>query len=164
MIGIMFLAAAVIWLAISLYFSLKVPSWLGMTGLYKPLIVSALVLAVLLIGPFVDEIIGMRQFEKLCKERAIVQVSVNADQVHRAARANLPTVALQGYWVKIESQPVAYIDLDTGRTFLKYDILHTKGGKVAGLALLDGEHSCSPPAPNAMNDLDIDRLITQGKS
>ncbi len=165
MIGLAFLGVAILWLALTIYLTIKIPRWLGLVNRTSWLL-RLLLVPLMLVGPFIDEIVGMRQFEELCKERAVVKVSSNAAEVLRATRkrdGNLPMLELPGYWIKIQSQREGFIDVDTGKTFLSYEILHTRGGRIVGMALMGGEHSCSPPIPNAMNSLDIDKLLKQGK-
>jgi len=168
MIGIIFLAAAVIWLAISLNFSLKVPIWLGVRGRSKPLIVSALLLAVLLVGPFVDEIIGMRQFEKLCEEaRANIWVSPEISSVKRAISNSPNSVDLSGYVIPIKLYVSEYIDLDSGSAFLRFRTYFTKGGRLWGLTLMGGKHSCeiegSPRFIEIWKEFNIEQLMNEGR-
>lgn len=163
MIGLALLAVAVLWLGLSLWLALKLPTWLRVHTPVRRIGVTAAALVALLVGPFVDEIVGMRQFENLCAERAIVKVSPEADRVRRAVDANLPMVELPGHWIKIRSQRVAYIDLDTGKIFLTYEILHTSGGRIAGVLLFGGNHSCAPQDYSSKRHLDIDQLLKNGK-
>lgn len=164
MIALMFLGAGLTWLAFSWFLARKVPRWLAIKTVIAQGATSVVVMALLLFGPFVDEIVGMRQFERLCRERATVWTADSANSVIRAIKGDTKYVDLVGYWIPIKSQQIEYFNADTGERFLAYEILHTRGGRVARMVLLSGEHSCSPPAPNAMNYLDIDKLIKQGKS
>lgn len=161
--GLIFFGILGGWIFLSFYLPVKIPGWLGMQR-YGGLV--TIVLIPLMLGAmFIDEVIGMRQFEKLCKERAVVWVSPEAGQVIRAASPDLPIAELKGYWIAIQSQPVAYLDVDTGNPFFKYEILHTKGGRVASIALMGGEHSCVPKNQNAVTKkLNIDALLKNGKS
>ena len=117
----------------------------------------------LLIGPFVDEIVGMQQFEKLCAERTVIWVDTDAALVKRATRGQTEFVDLSGYWIDIKAQKVTYLNKETGKIFISYEILHTSGGRIAKFFLLGGKHSCTPLAPNALNTLEIDKLISEGK-
>lgn len=159
MIGLAFLSAAILWLGLSLWLALKLPAWLRVQSPARRSGVTATALAALIVGPFVDEIVGMRQFERLCRERATVWTSADASSVTRAIKGRTRFERLPGYWITIHSQQIEYLNAGSGKPFLKYEILHTKGGRIAGIALLGGEHSCSPPAPNAMNELNIDKLV-----
>ena len=140
----------------------KVPVWLN--GKKYAWLVQALVALLLLVGPFLDEIVGMRQFEKLCANNK-VSVSPQASAVRRAREEPFRMVSLKGYWVEIKSHPVSYIDLDTGNPFISYSGFHTKGGRVAGIALLGGEHSCWPKDRiQTLQQLHVEKLIEQGEN
>ena len=102
-----------------------------------------LLVPLLLVGPFVDEIVGMRQFERLCDERTAITVSPDAKTVKRAADISSDTVAIPGYLINIEMSKRTYIDTETNKPFLSYETFRTRGGRVAGLALLGGWHGCS---------------------
>lgn len=160
--GLIFLLVIGLWLALCIYLARKIPRWLGMRRFGW--ILALLLFPVLLAAPVVDEVIGMRQFEQLCKERAVMHVSPEASQVKRAQHPNLAIANLPGYWIKIESQPISYIDIDTGKPFVTYEGLHTKGGRVAGIALMGGTHSCWPKdASEVLKRLNIDKLLKEGQ-
>ena len=160
--GLIFFGILGGWIFLSFYLPVKIPGWLGMQrhgGL-----VTIVLIPLMLGAMFIDEVIGMRQFEKLCKERAVVWVSPEAGQVTRAKDTSPATVELSGYWIKIRSQPVEYSDIDTGKPFFRYEILHTKGGLVAGIAMMGGSHSCTPKNDNEIyKQLNIEVLEKQGK-
>lgn len=150
------------WLALCAYLSFKVPRWLGMRRFAWP--VTAILLPIMFAGPIYDEFLGMRQFEKLCAQRAVITVSPLASHVVRAGEASLPTAELPGYWITIRSQPVTYIDLDTGLPFLWYEGLHTKGGRIGRLTLMGGTRSCWPKdSTEILSRLQIDKLLNKGK-
>jgi hypothetical protein len=141
MIGILFLFAIGLWVALSLYLARKIPKWLRITR--YPSVVSVISFLLLLIVPFVDEIVGMRQFETLCAERTAITVSPDAEKVKRGKSVMSAETILPGFFIKIKSYKVSYIDIDTGKVFLTYDYFSTSGGRVAGLALMGGSHGCS---------------------
>ena len=161
MVGLSFLLVIGLWLALCIYLAVKIPRWLGIQ--HFGWILGLVLFPVVVVAPFVDEIIGMRQFEQLCKERAVLHVSPGADQVKRARHSGFQLINLPGYWISIRSQPIEFIDVDTGKPFIRYEILHTKEGRVAGMALMGGEHSCSPKDASELQRLDIDKLLKQGK-
>lgn len=161
MIGLAFLTAGLLWLALAVYLSARLPQWLGLKKLLWP--ARAALLALLLVGPFLDHWVGMRQFEKLCNERTVMKISKTANQVTRAKRQDLPTTELSGYWIKIRSLPIVYIDVDTNQEFLRYEILNTKGGRVGGLVMLEGSYQCLPRDYSPTKNLNIDKLLQQGK-
>lgn len=162
MIGLMFLGVAILWLALTIYLTIKIPRWLNLKSLTSWLL-RLLLVPLLLVGPFVDEIVGMRQFERLCEERAVVKISPNADQVKSAKQVYSEYTNLTGYWISIATQKVDYIDLETGITFLTFEAFFTKGGRIAGIALMGGEHSCSPKDTSQLKRLNIEQLLKQGK-
>ena len=162
MAGLVFLLAIALWFALCVYLAFKIPGWLGIRRLGW--MVGLLVFPVLLVAPVIDEVVGMRQFERLCKERAVVHVSPEAGQVKRARKPDLPVVALPGNWILIASQPIAYIDADTMKPFLTYEALHTNGGRIAGLALMGGTKSCWPKDYIEISKrLKTHELLEQGK-
>lgn len=163
MIGLIALFILGGWIFLSLFLARRIPRWLGIQRYTCS--ASAACFLLLLIAPFIQDIVGMWQFDRLCKERAVVWVSPEAGQVKRAMHADLPNVARLGYWIPIHSQPIAYIDVDTGKPFLTYEALHTKGGLIGQLLLLGGTHSCWPKnATQVTNELNTDLLIKQGKT
>jgi len=163
MIGLTFLAIGLLWLAFSVFVGRKLPRWLGIRNPVAKWAVTVVAVAVLLIGPFVDHIVGMRQFQKLCDERTVIKISKTANQVIRAKQLVLPTTELSGYWIKIRSSPIVYIDADTSQEFLRYEILNTKGGRVGGLVMLEGSYQCLPKDYSPTKNLNIDKLLQQGK-
>lgn len=163
MIGFLFLGAALFWLGFTVYLIIIAPGWLGLKTTTSWLL-RLLLVPLLLVGPFMDEIVGRRQFETLCEERAVVWVAPNAEKVTAARKAATKHEDLSGYWIPIRSRKFEYLDAASGVPFMGYEAFSTKGGRIARIALLGGEHSCSPPAPNALNHLNIDKLLEQGKT
>ena len=162
MIGLTFLAIGLLWLAFSVFVGRNLPKLLGIQGVAGQRAVTVAALVVFLVGPFVDHVVGMRQFERLCEERTVMRLSVEAMQVTRARRIDTPSTELQGYWINIRSSGVVFVDVDTNREFLRYEILNTSGGRVAGLALLGGSHQCVPRDYGPAKDLDIEKLLRMG--
>lgn len=168
MIGMMFLAVGLLWLALSWYLAKRVPVWLSIRHPSAQWLMRAVVMLVLLVGPFVDHIVGMRQFERLCESaKARIWVSPDIGNVSRA-KPNTPVyIPVSGYWINIESTKTTYIDIDTGKAFLSYETFFTKGGRIWGLTLLGGFHSCKVDSSDEFVDtwkrFDIQRLLDQGR-
>ncbi len=141
MIGLSFLAVGLLWLALAFYLAFNLPGWLGLKKGVWPL--RAVLLLLLLVGPFVDEIVGMRQFRKLCEEQTAIEISSTAGAVRRARDMSTEPHILPGYWISIWAGKRIYFDMDTGKEFLSYPVYRTQGGRVAGLMLLGGWHFCS---------------------
>lgn len=165
MIGLTFLAVGVAWLALSLWLARKLPAWVGLKHPVGKWLLGAAVMTVLLIGPFVDHIVGMRQFEKLCAANEKMNINASAGLVKRAKSSEFRLDDLQGYWIRIQSQPVSYIDMDTNQPFISYRGLHTSGGRIAGIAMMGGTHTCWPKNRTPeLQKLNIEKLIEQGKT
>lgn len=127
-------------------------------------VLCMLLLPALLVAPVIDDVVGMRQFEQLCTERAVVRISPEAGQVKRAQRLDSTTVELPGYWIKIESQSGGYVDLDTKKSFVTFEGFHTKGGRIAAISMMGGSHSCFPKDEGlVLKRLNMDQLIGEGR-
>lgn len=163
MIGLTVLAVGLLWFGLSLFIAIKLPRCIGIKREEFRWLLTGFLLLVFMIGPFVDHIIGMRQFEKLCDIRTVIQVDGNAHQVKRAKQVSSPTTELQGYWIKIRSTPVVYIDTDTSREFLRYEILNTNGGLLGGLIRVGNSYQCLPKDYSLTKRLNIDQLLELGK-
>ena len=140
MIGLLFLSLAILWLALVVYLTIKIPRWCGVVR--HVALLRLLLFPLLLVGPFVDEIVGMRQFEKLCEERALLIVSADAELVKRAKVTHSDLQELPGYWIGISASRSSYIDIDTGKVFMTFDDFATHGGLFGGATYLGGLRWC----------------------
>lgn len=143
MIGLGFLAFGLLWLAISWYLATRLPKWLGVTRPVWRWVTGAVILLLLLVGPFVDHIVGMRQFEKLCAEETDLQIYPSAASTKRGIGVPAQIEPLEGYAVQINRQTRKIIDLDTQQLIAQYNHFATRGGRVGGLVMLGGEYTCS---------------------
>lgn len=143
MIGLLFLGAALVWLAFSVFVGLKLPKWLGVSSVAKQRAVTVVALAVLLVGPFVDHIVGMRQFQRLCDEQTRMEFGPGAANAKRARKPMAKTELLDGYVIPIQRQIRKVIDLDTGEQIAQYKYFSTSGGRIGGLVMLGGEYTCA---------------------
>lgn len=162
MIFLIFLLVVGGWALFSALLARRIPRWLGIERHAKSASFAFFVL--LLVAPAVQDIVGMLQFERLCKERAVVWVSPDAGQVRRAKDTSPATAEVLGNWIAIHSQPVEYSDADTGMPFYRYQILHTNGGAVGGIVSLGKSRSCRPANRDEVShQLNISKLLEQGK-
>jgi hypothetical protein len=116
--------------------------------------------------PFLDEIIGRRQFHSLCEREAKVWVAPNAKDVTAARKDGSKTHVRVGFLIPITEQPIVYIDALTGKPFYTTKAFHTPGGAIMRAGLnLGNESSCWPKnwTPRE-NGLDIDTLLKRGKA
>ncbi len=159
MIGLMFLGVIVLWLTLVYQITLRVPKWLNLKR--HAWVVQALVAVALLVGPFADHIIGMRQFEKLCAEEGRLHISPAAANTKRAKKMVEDYVPLKGYAIRIEQMVIRVIDLDTGEQIAQYKRFSTPGGIVGKLPQLGGEFTCSAADRDHVDRKKIDDLAIQ---
>lgn len=150
------------WALIAAVLSSNAPRWLGMTRGKLP---AGIVLFVfLLLIPLADEWIGMWQFRRLCAERAVANFSADASEVRAARKLSLRDEPVFGTIINIRALQVAYADVATGKVFLRYEILYTRGGRVVGITRFGSDISCSPDYAEINRRVDIDKLLKNGKS
>ena len=158
MIGLTFLAIGLLWLAFSVFMGLKLPQWLGIQSVIKRLAVTVAALVVLLVGPFVDHIVGMWQFERLCEERTAPRIARNAASVEWAKASDSESRHLDGFVIDVQASTVSYVDPATGKVFLEYEYFKTRGGRIAGLALMGGWNSCSAESKSSKHSSQLRAL------
>ena len=151
MIGLMFLSLAILWIALVVYLTIKIPRWCGVVR--HAWLLRLLLVPLLLVGPFVDHIVGMRQFEKLCEERALLIVSADAELVKRARVTFSDLQELPGYWIDVSTVRTSYVDVDTGKVFMTFDDFATHGGIFGGAKYLGGLRWCAAHRERQFNSL-----------
>ena len=165
MIFLMFLAGFVLWLTAAIMLSKRIPRWLGVTKHTKT--VSVVLFPLVLTAPIADELIGRWQFNRLCEREAVVTLSPDWEKVRRARARDIPSVTLDGYLIRIQSQRMEYFDVDTGKNFFPNQAFHAYGGFLAyrmGLGL-GGSTACWPKGDNEIyKQVNLDELIKQGKA
>jgi hypothetical protein len=147
MIGLTFLAIGLLWLAFSVFMGRKLPRWLGIRNPAGQWAVTVAAVAVLLIGPFVDHIVGMRQFRKLCDEQTGLQVFPNAAKAKRGIETSSKRELINGVAMPINRSVSTITDLDTREIIARYNYFSTKGGVIGGALMLGGEYVCSIDGP-----------------
>ncbi len=127
MTGILLLFVAGIWLAIVIWLSKFITKKLPEMWWRTP--VGIVVFAVLLPLPLVDEIVGGRQFEQLCKDNSTIQV----DRVTAVGKTVYfdpqPDVEIKGTWVRVVLKPQRFVDATTGEPVVSYNELTARGGR-----------------------------------
>jgi hypothetical protein len=152
MIGLTFLAIGLIWLALSVFLAIKLPKWLGAT---KPVwrgLLGGIVFVILMVGPFVDHIVGMRQFEKLCKEQTGLHILPGAANAKRSKELSSEKERLAGYAVPIDRYRVQIVDRNTNQEIAWYYRFYASGGKVGGIAMLGSRNTCAIEASRHPNN------------
>jgi hypothetical protein len=138
-----------VWLALSVFVGRRLPRWLGIRNPAGKWAVTVAAVAVLLIGPFVDHIVGMWQFQKLCDEQTGLQVYPNAAKTTRARQDSTGFERLEGNAITIRRSVSTIIDMDTGEVIARYNYFTTPGGVIGRAPMIGGEYACS--VKNSMN-------------
>lgn len=159
MIGLIFLGVTALWLVVVYQITRRVPKWLNLKR--HAWAVQALVALLLLVGPFVGHIIGMRQFEKLCAEEGRLEISPAAVNTKRAKKLIEDYVPLAGYAMRIEQMVIRVIDLDTREQVAQYKYFSTPGGIVGKLPQLGGKFTCSASDREHVDRNKLDALAVQ---
>lgn len=147
MIGLGFLAAGLLWLAFSWYVATRLPKWLGVVKPVWRRLLGATVFLLLMVGPFVDHIVGMRQFEKLCTEQTDLQIFPNAVNTKRGRESSSARELVGGTAIAINRTVSTITDLDAGEVIARYKHFTTGGGVIGGVPMLGGEYVCSIDGP-----------------
>lgn len=127
MTGILLLFVIVIWLAIVIWLSKIITKKLPTTWWRIP--VGLVIFAVLLPLPLIDEIVGGRQFERLCKENSTIQVDRATAVGKTVYLAQTPDLEIKGTWVRVVIQPRRFVDATTGETVISFNDLIAVGGR-----------------------------------
>lgn len=128
MSGLYLLAIAAAWLAIVLVLVRVLTSRIKTTGVRA--IVAVLAVGLLLPLPLIDEILGKRQFEQLCRDNATIQVDRKTAVGKTVYYVLQPAVDLPGTWVRIVVNPYRYVDAATGEPVVAYNVLTAVGGRL----------------------------------
>lgn len=143
MIGLLLLVLTILWVWISWRLASRMPNWLGILKPVRRWMISAIVFAMLIVAPFLDHIVGMRQFQKLCAEQTHMTINAQANKTTRAREPLAVTEHLEGFVIPIDRQARKIFDLDTGEMIAEYKYFDTPGGRIGGLPMLGGRYSCS---------------------
>ena len=164
MIGLLFLAGIALWVTVAVMLARRIPGWVGVGKHARLLSVASF--CVILVAPVADELIGRWQFHRLCEREAVVWLSPDWPKVKRAKRVSLPRSEVNGALIRIYSQGGEYVDIDTGKIFLKHPHFYTYGGVLfdrLGLGL-GGSTSCLPKnAQEIEKKINFYELLKQGE-
>lgn len=160
MIALMFLGVALLWLLFTVYLTVNAPRWLGLKSQVKWL-ARLLFVPLLVAGPFVDHIVGMRQFERLCAEEGRLEVNPAAANTKRAKELSGKYEALEGYAIPIERLVARIVDLDTGEQIAQYTYFSTPGGRIGKLPRLGNWYTCSASLRGHVDEKVLTALAAQ---
>jgi hypothetical protein len=150
MSGLYLLAIAAVWLAFVAALSYALTSRIKAASLR--VVVALLVAAVLLPLPLIDEILGRRQFEQLCKDNSTIQVDRKTAVGKTVYYVPQPAAEVPGAWVRIVVKPQRFVDAATGEPVVTYNELMADGGRLVqvfgiseGKVPLTFRSTCVPP-------------------
>ena len=163
MIGLSILGALGIWLIVAIFFSKKIPQWLGLVK--NKVVMSVVLFPLIVVTPIADDLIGMWQFRQLCKKDAVITLSPDWESVRKAIRIDLPRIESKNTMIRIYGHAVQYKDVETGRIFLTSQWFATSGGFLRRHSGLVNPEQCLPKNKTEIyKTVDIDRLIKNGDS
>jgi len=150
MSGFYLLFVAVVWLALTVVTAYAITSWIK-DAILRAVAMLALI-GLLLPLPLVDELVGERQFEQLCKDNSTIQVD-RATAVGRTVYLEKTTdVEIKDAWIRIVMKQWRFVDAKSGELVVSYNTLQAAGGRVSqALGLSEGrapltfvKHYCAP--------------------
>ena len=153
MTGLLLIFVAVIWLVIALFLIAFIAS--KIPGRVLSLAISIPLFIVLLPMPLMDEIIGGRQFEQLCKENSTIQVDRKTASGRTVYFDEVPDEIIKDKWMPIRLERWRFVDATTGELVMSYNILHATR---SWLRLTESGYPftfdgyCSPNLGHSFND------------
>jgi hypothetical protein len=83
--------------------------------------------AIFLTAPVFDELIGAREFTKLCEANDHVTITTRPSS-GTVYLADIPDVQVTSMWIPVRATRWRYVDVQTGATIVSYDTLTAGGG------------------------------------
>lgn len=121
---------------------------------------GVLVFGVVFVMPVLDEMIGRRQFEALCKASPGIQVDRTTARGRTVYDARGELAEVGGMWIPVVARPVRFVDVHSGETVLHFRSYTAYGGLLAttvgfpeGGTPLSFTGSCSPAAGGKLAQL-----------
>jgi hypothetical protein len=164
MIGLIVLALLIFWLLVSFAISRFIVRAIQIKK--GRFILWVFIYSLVVIIPFLDEIIGRYQFKSLCNNKAITWVSPNIGEIEAAHDGDSDISFIRGFIIPIREQKEITLDAYTGEVIHQFSAFHTKGGWImrAGLGL-GHSTSCWPKDWRSRDHgFDLNKLMEKGKS
>jgi hypothetical protein len=136
MIGLMFLAVIVLWFAIC--FSLLFVVCIKKCG-YLSKVFSFFFGVILLVAPFYDEILAKGEFEKICREGAVVTVDEEYARGKTVKLNEIKKSTVYGHTLLITKKSWSFKDVTTGEILLSWNEYRSDGGWLSRRLKLMGE-------------------------
>lgn len=137
MTGIYLFLVAAIWVTFVISLSKIITRRLPMATWRIP--VAMLIFAALLPLPLIDEIVGGRQFEQLCKDNSTIQVDRVTAVGKTVYLARTTDVEIKGTWLRFVLKPWRFVDVATGEPVVSYNTVMADGGRfIRALGISEG--------------------------
>lgn len=126
MIALLFLIAVAVWLAACI----GIPQIVGNLIVKRPwrITVKLVIFFALISSPFVDEAIGKRQFEALCKSRGIEAADISRARGRKVKVEYGERTILDGTILPIKESDVRFRDTDSGEILIQHKNYYAEGG------------------------------------
>lgn len=129
MTGIYLLSTLGIWLAFCIWLSKAIAQKMPKAVLRIPIGVAVFVLLLLL--PLLDEFIGSRQFEQLCKANSTIQVDRAAAAGKTVYLADMVDIEIKNKWLRFVVRQWRFLDATTNELVVSYNTLMAGGGRLS---------------------------------
>jgi hypothetical protein len=128
MIGLLFLITVAAWLSACIWLAYKMGHLFSKRSWHRP--ATLVILLGLLAIPFVDEVIGQRQFESLCRAHGIESADVSKARGRKVKVEYGQRAPIAGTIVPIKVEEVVFRDADTGEALIRHKNYVAGGGWV----------------------------------
>lgn len=126
MTGIILLLAIAIWAVVAYALTKGVASKIPKGSWRVPGCLG--IFFVLFALPILDEVIGIFQFQHLCRHNAVINVDRSKAVGKTVYLADVPSEEVRGTWVRVVRRPVRFLEAATGEPVVSYDRLTAYGG------------------------------------
>lgn len=120
--GLTVLFIVLVWFLIVLFSALFIAN--QMRNLRRKMVVMGVIMLSLLPLPLIDEILGKREFEQLCRQYSTVQINRETARGRTVYLEKVQREQLTGYWLPIRLDRWRYIDSISGDLVLSSVELH----------------------------------------
>lgn len=147
--GLLLLFIAVIWFIFAVWLNVRLTG--DMEPGPKTTVIQLGLFALIFTSPLADEIVGGRQFARLCAKNSSIQVDREKAASRTVYLDFVQRKEVDGTWVPVSLEHWQYVDATTRELVVSYNILRAKGGwLIRSLSLFEGdvpltfESSCAP--------------------
>ena len=104
--------------------------WISKSFIKNPwrIPIALAIFVLLALSLVVDELVGEKQFEQLCKENSEVKVNRETAAGKTVYLAQMPDEEIKGTWVGVVLKPWRFVDATTGEVVVSYNTLTARSG------------------------------------